>query len=149
MGKYITTKIYDHNSGFTCAWRMWRSKNRSRFLHGYSLSIKLVFEIISLDDATRGLDLENMEELESWLKETFSHTTCIAEDDPRLTDFQRLHSFGVIDLRIMSGVGREKFAEAIWHRTRGWLKEKSIDSRVLIKTVEVLETPSSSGLYLD
>jgi 6-pyruvoyltetrahydropterin/6-carboxytetrahydropterin synthase len=128
---------------------MWKSKDRTRFIHGYSLSIKMVFEVLSLDDTSRGLDLEHMDELEKWLKDTFSYTTCVAEDDPRLADFQRLHSQGVLDLRIMPGVGQEKFAEAVWHRTRGWLKEKGLDSRVSIRTVEVLENQSSSGLYLD
>jgi 6-pyruvoyltetrahydropterin/6-carboxytetrahydropterin synthase len=149
MGKYITTKTYDHNAGLTCAWRNWKAKSKARFLHGYSLHVKIVLAVTMLDETGRALDLDDMEEIDSWLKETFSHTTCIAEDDPRLTDFQRLHSYGVIDLRIMSGVGMERFAETIWHRVRGWLCERDLESRVSVRTVEVMKHPANSGLYLD
>lgn len=148
MGRIVITKTYDHNSGFNCCYRYWRAKDHRKKLHGGSLSFKIILETTSPTQEL--LDtLYEMNEITQWLKRTFSYTTCVAEDDPELKNFQLLHSTGVIDLKIMPHVGCDKFAEFIWHRIRGWLVDENLLELVNIKTVEVKEREVNGVLYIE
>lgn len=109
----------------------------------------MIFECIVPDETGQVMDVIDFSEIKGWLDSTFGFTTCVAEDDPQISRFQLMHAAGVIDLRILPGVGPEKFAEMIWHRVRGWLAENQLSSRVSIKTIEVRENDADSALYLE
>jgi 6-pyruvoyltetrahydropterin/6-carboxytetrahydropterin synthase len=148
MGRFVSTKTYDHNEGLTCAFRQWKSKTDKRFLHGFSLHVKMVFECVELDEADVALDLNTLGEIEKFLHERFDHTTCVAEDDPELETFKLLDSKGAIQLRILPGVGCERFAELIWHHVNGCLQNAGLTPRINIRTVEVREHQANSQLFL-
>jgi 6-pyruvoyltetrahydropterin/6-carboxytetrahydropterin synthase len=64
----------------------------------------------------------------------FDHTTIIAQDDPKLEDFKRLSEKKIIQLRIIDGVGCEKFAEYVWK----FINEKiSLDTNKRVSVVKV------------
>lgn len=148
MARFVASKTFDHSEGLTCCYRGHRSETKSRFLHGTKLHIRMVFEVLVLDDDNRTIDSIDFDPIKAWLHEMFDHTTCVAEDDPAIGIFMNLHSKKAIDLRIMPGVGPEKFSEMIWHRITGWLRETGLSDRMLIRTVEVKEQESFSAMYL-
>lgn len=41
---YRSTKTYGHNAGLSCAFRQWKANSHCKYLHGYALSFKFVFE---------------------------------------------------------------------------------------------------------
>lgn len=149
MGRYVATKTYEQSLGLSCAYRLWQSQDDDRFLHGYSLEIKMVFECVDLDASNRVLNPYTFQPIADWLRHTFSHTTCVAEDDPNLAKFQALNEAGVLVLRVVHGVGVARFAEIIWHRVFGWLRDNEEYPRVRIKTVEVRESGGTSAMYLE
>lgn len=148
MSRYVSTKTYDHNEGLSCVFRRWQSTGRDRFLHGYNIQVKLVFEVQGLDEQGYALDFEMLEPIKAFLKDSFSHRVLIAADDPELESFKDLQSKGIIDLRICEGVGLERFGEHIWHHVNGHLNETGLFPRVNIRTVEVREHQGNSHLFL-
>lgn len=101
----------------------------------------------------------------------FDHTLVIAEDDPHLEKFKRLADLGlqdqggVCDLRIVPGVGCEKFAELAYRKMDDILKAfqrghsytlpngKTFEARypvgkyVKLRSVEVFEHEGNSAVY--
>jgi 6-pyruvoyltetrahydropterin/6-carboxytetrahydropterin synthase len=86
---------------------------------------------------------EGLKEIKQWLKHTFDHTLCIAEDDPELETFKGLEDLDLVDLRIMPAVGCEKFAEYIYNHV-----SKIVDEdRKWLESVEVREHGANSAIY--
>ena len=141
---YYSTKTYDHNEGLSCAFRQWRAKDsHCRWIHGYALAVKFTFGCKELDDRNWVQDFGGLKEIKQWLKHTFDHTLCIAEDDPELETFKGLEDLDLIDLRIMPAVGCEKFAEYIYNHV-----SKIVDEdRKWLESVEVREHGANSAIY--
>lgn len=146
MLEYFSTKTYDHNEGLSCAFRQWKADHsHCSLIHGYALSVKLTFRATELDDRNWVVDFGGLKNIKEFLKDTFDHTTAIAEDDPELATFRMLHKKGIIDLRVLPGVGCEKFAEYIYEHVSSWLV--TVRPGVILKTVEVREhSANSSGV---
>ena len=141
---YYSTKTYDHNEGLSCAFRQWRAKDsHCRWIHGYALAVKFTFGCKELDDRNWVQDFGGLKEIKQWLKHTFDHTLCIAEDDPELETFKGLEDLDLVDLRIMPAVGCEKFAEYIYNHV-----SKIVDEdRKWLEAVEVREHGANSAIY--
>lgn len=148
MGRVIASKTFEHAEGLTCCYRNWASENRSRFLHGMKLHIRIIFEMISLGADGSSIEDVDFSPVRDWLHDNFDHTTCVAENDPKMGMFMTMHSRSIVDLRVMPAVGPEKFAEMTWHRINGWLKETGLDQRMMLKTVEFKEQEGFSALYV-
>ena len=82
-----------------------------------------------------------------WLDYMFDHTTIIAQDDPFLDKFKELDDLGIIQLRILSDVGAEKFAEYIFGKLSLPIY-KETNRRVRIKEVELIENKNNSAKYI-
>lgn len=149
MGRYVRTRTFSHGENFKCTWRNWRSSDSTRFLHGHSLQVKLIFDCTDRDDSLQVMDVSRLDEIHAWLNSIFNNTTIIAADDPELTTFQELHSKGLVDLRVIPHVGYENFAEYIWKRVARFLGVHNLAPRVLIRTVEVIDGGSNSALYVE
>ena len=141
---YYSTKTYGHNEGLSCAFRQWRAKDsHCRWIHGYALAVKFTFGCKELDDRNWVQDFGGLKEIKQWLKHTFDHTLCIAEDDPELETFKGLEDLDLVDLRIMPAVGCEKFAEYIYNHV-----SKIVDEdRKWLESVEVREHGANSAIY--
>ena len=144
---YYSTKTYDHNEGLSCAFRQWRAAHsHCRLIHGYALSIKFVFGAHTLDDRNWVQDFGGLKDIKAWLKENFDHTLVVAEDDPELETFKSLEDKDIVDLRIIPGVGCEKFAEYVYNHVSKII-EQSSGSRVWLDSVEVREHGANSAIY--
>lgn len=80
------------------------------------------------------------------LEKQFDHTTVIALNDPELETFKLLNEKGVIDLRVMEGVGIERFAEYCWKVANDYVKSVS-QERCWCSKVEVFEHEQNSAIY--
>lgn len=119
---HLSSKQYGSEQGLSSVFRQWRATSHCRFLHGYALSIRLLFQAQALDGRNWVVDFGGLKPLKAALADTFDHKTLIAADDPELARFMRLHESGLIDLRVMpKGVGCEAFAQHIYELTESFL----------------------------
>jgi 6-pyruvoyltetrahydropterin/6-carboxytetrahydropterin synthase len=133
MKNFRSTKLFD---GYSTVFRQWRSDHsHCRFLHGYALKFKVTFEG-ELDQLNWVCDFGCFKRngIKEHMSYMFDHTTIIAQDDPKLEDFKRLSEKKIIQLRIIDGVGCEKFAEYVWK----FINEKiSLDTNKRVSVVKV------------
>lgn len=145
---YRSTKTYDHNVGLSAAFRQWRADSHCKYLHGYALSVKFVFEADELDARNWCVDFGSLKSLKGWLEDTFDHKTLVAEDDPELLTFRLMEERGLCQLRVLPAVGCEKFAEVIYGAAEVWLIDNGYAPRVRLVSVEVREHGANSAIFV-
>ena len=144
---FQSTKYF---SGYSCCFRQWRATHsHCRFLHGYGLSFRVVFQ--------GDLDLRNWvcdfgcfkrNGIADRLSFLFDHTTIIAEDDPEISNFYMLEEKGLVQLRVVAAVGAERFAELVCHEVNALLDTDSEHAgRVRAVQVECFENERNSAVY--
>ena len=140
---FSSTKIIDLGS---CAFRQPQAKSHCRYLHGYRLTAKFWFEANELDENNWVVDFGGLKELKKLFQDQFDHTTCISRTDPKLDVFKKLNEAGVCDLRVMDGVGIEKFAE--WcHSAADNFVGVLTNLRCRCTKVEVFEHENNSAIF--
>lgn len=140
---FYSTKIIELGS---CAFRQPNADSHCRFLHGYRLTAKFWFASDQLDQNNWVVDFGGLKELKRLLQKQFDHTTCISQHDPFLDKFKQLEKDGVCDLRVMDGVGIEKFAE--WcHSAADNFVGVLTKLRCRCTKVEVFEHENNSAIY--
>ena len=175
MAKYLSTKTWGNDRGLSCCFRQWRSTHsHCSLLHGYSIGIKLIFESETLDDRNWVMDFGGLKAFKDWAEHMFDHTLIIAKDDPHLDMFLKMAELGlqdrggVCDLRLVEGVGCEKFAELAynvmtdilktfqsgddWHFFKGdeianYTPRYPVGQGVRLRSVEVFEHAGNSAIY--
>lgn len=175
MATYLSTKTYGNDRGLSCCFRQWRSTHsHCSLLHGYSIGIRLVFESDTLDDRNWVMDFGGLKAFKEWSEWQFDHTLVVAHDDPHLDRFRELAKLGlqdqggICDLRVVEGVGCEKFAELAYrtmddilqHFQRGdtWLLDRGdtlqkftarypVGAGVRLRSAEVFEHSGNSAIY--
>lgn len=140
---YSSTKIIELGS---CAFRQPQADSHCRFLHGYRLTAKFWFEATHLDHNNWVVDFGALKELKSILQHQFDHTTCISRSDPKHMLFKQMRDEGLCDLRIMDGVGIEKFAEFCHGKADEFVKHTT-QGRCRCSQVEVFEHENNSAIY--
>lgn len=160
MAKFRSTKVHD---GYSTCFRQWRaSTTHCQFLHGYGISVKLVFEgeldqrnwVQDFGSFKRSnhkigeLTLEGIKEFspKEWMNWLLDHTVIIAADDPHLNQFKIMNQSGLIQLRIIPDTGCEKFAEYICNKLTAWLAQDNPNVKLI--SVEVREHEKNSAIYL-
>jgi len=83
-----------------------------------------------------------------WMDYMFDHTTIIAEDDPHLSKFQKMHSEGIIQLRIIEATGAEKFAEYIYNKLNNFVHIET-EGRVRVTKVKFMEHGKNAAYYVE
>jgi len=152
MAKFKSTKLFD---GYSACFRQWRAEDtHCKFLHGYAVSFRVWFEG-DLDHRNWVFDFGGMKRAKAKIadmspKDYFAflldHTTIVAIDDPYLKTFQQMDDDGIIQLRILSATGCEKFAEHLYFVINKFLKEET-QGRVKATKVEVYEHERNSASY--
>jgi 6-pyruvoyltetrahydropterin/6-carboxytetrahydropterin synthase len=170
--KYLSTKTYGNDRGLSCCFRQWRSTHsHCSLLHGYSIGIKLIFESETLDDRNWVMDFGGLKAFKEWSEYMFDHTLVIAKDDPHRGMFEKMAELGlqdqggVCDVRIVEGVGCEKFSETAFMKMKDILETfqrgeaytlengKTFECRypvgqgVKLRSVEVFEHAGNSAVY--
>lgn len=140
---FSSTKIIELGS---CAFRQPNADSHCKYLHGYRLTAKFWFEAKHLDNNNWVVDFGGLKELKRMLQAQFDHTTCISKDDSHVSKFQELDRAGVLDLRLMDGVGIEKFAE--WcHAAADNFVSILTNMRCSCVKVEMFEHENNSAIY--
>ena len=152
MSKFYSTKTYGNDRGLSCAFRQWRSTHsHCSLIHGYSIGIKLIFECDELDDRNWVMDFGGLKEFKQWTEYMFDHTLCVAKDDPEIHFLKALPE-KLADVRVVDGVGCERFAEMCYNKMSEILSKQIADGTALNKTVrvksaEVFEHGANSAIY--
>jgi 6-pyruvoyltetrahydropterin/6-carboxytetrahydropterin synthase len=97
------------------------------------------------------MDFGGLKSFKSWLEDTFDHTLLIARDDPEFKLLSCLPSY-VADIRIVDGVGCERFAEMAYNKMKEILEDdiskgRALNPTVRVKSVEVFEHEGNSAIY--
>ena len=142
---FTSTKVLELGS---CAFRQPLAESHCRFLHGYRLTAKFWFRSSQLDENNWVVDFGSLGKLKSLLRKQFDHTTVIDKDDPFVESFNGLNGAGVIDLRLMDGVGIEKFAEYCFKLSNDFINKQS-EGRCWVDKVELFEHENNSAIYAE
>lgn len=144
--KYYSTKTYGHDRGLSCAFRQPNaSHSHCSLIHGYALAFKFTFAADELDDKNWVQDFGGLKELKTWLEDMFDHTLAIDTNDPFIEEFKRLEEKNLVDIRIMDGVGCEKFAEHAFVFANELVRTQS-NGRVEVVQCEVMEHGANSAI---
>ena len=144
--KYFSTKTYGHERGLSCAFRQPGADSHCKLIHGYSLSFSFKFGCEHLDDNNWVVDFGGLKALKDWLEDNFDHKLTVDKADPNMKDFLLLEEQGLAEVRVLNGVGCEKFAEhAFWHAD-GLVKEMTGGSCFGV-SCEVREHGANSAIY--
>jgi 6-pyruvoyltetrahydropterin/6-carboxytetrahydropterin synthase len=152
MNKFQSTKIFD---GYSTVFRQWRAEGtHCKFLHGYGISFKIVFEG-DLDERNWVWDFGGMKRAKTtidgmnpkaWMDYMFDHTFLVAEDDPFLESFKKMDEAGVAQIRILPATGAEQFAKYIYDKVNTFVLEET-NNRVRVVSVEFKEHNKNSAIY--
>jgi 6-pyruvoyltetrahydropterin/6-carboxytetrahydropterin synthase len=150
--KFQSTKVFD---GYSTVFRQWRAdETHCRFLHGYGISFKIIFEG-DLDERNWVWDFGGMKRAKNtiggmnpkaWMDYMFDHTTIIAMDDPSLELFREMQNKGLIQLRIIPATGAEQFAKYIYEKVNTFVLEET-NNRVRVVSVEFMEHNKNTAIY--
>lgn len=118
---FRVTKTYGHELGLSACFRQHRAISHCRFLHGYAMGFKFVFEADTLDGNNWVIDFGSLKPLKQWLVDTFDHKLLVAKDDPAMHHLNLLGSNvdwdgkgdrpgKLADVLVVNHVGCEAFA---------------------------------------
>lgn len=141
--KFKSTKRF---TGFPCTHRQWKAESHCRFVHGYSREFYFEFAASELTQEGWVVDFGGLKELKAWLEHMFDHTFLVAQDDPHLEEFRKLHADGVIQLRILPNPGMEGTAEFVYNEAAKIL-HRLYGDRAWITKVEVSENEKNSAIF--
>lgn len=145
--RHLSTKTYGHERGLSCAFRQPNaSHSHCSLLHGYALAFTFVFGCNELDDKNWVVDFGGLKELKDWLESQFDHTLALDKNDSMLDMLKQLDSWKLADIRVMDGVGCEKFAEHAFNFADKLIKSKT-NNRCWVESVEVKEHGANSAIY--
>lgn len=144
---YASTKTYCHEVGLSSCFRQWRAESHCNLLHGYALSVKLVFAAAELDRNNWVIDFGSLKPVKAWLETQFDHKTVVAKDDPLAYLFIEMEDSGLCDIVWLDNVGCEAFAEHVAQYVHRWLVEINQSPRVQLLTVEVCEHGANSAIW--
>lgn len=141
---FFSTKTF---KDFPCVHRAWRAQSHCRFFHGYSRSFFLEFASQKLSSEEWVMDFGGLKSVRKWLKYYFDHTFLVAQDDPILERCREWEKEGVIQLRVLPGVGMERTAEFVYAHVNKIIKEET-EGRVWVTKVEVWENENNSAIFV-
>ena len=142
--RFYSGKTYTHATGHSCAFRQWKADSHCNLIHGYALQFEFTFGGNELDDRNWIVDFGGLKPLKNWLAEMFDHTYLVAEDDPELETFVDLAKKDLVDLRIVSATGCERFAEMAFDKAEE-IVSKLTDGRCWVQSVTVREHEANSA----
>jgi 6-pyruvoyltetrahydropterin/6-carboxytetrahydropterin synthase len=98
-----------------------------------------------MDDRNWVADFGGFKGLKQYFECIFDHTVVIADDDPKLMEFEALAESGVIQLITLPHVGCERFAEHVFVQADEFVKEVT-GGRVRVLQVEFRENNKNSAI---
>ena len=145
---FFSTKSYGPERGLSCAFRQSNATHsHCNLIHGYALGFTFKFGCKSLDDKNWVVDFGGLKPLKQWLEDTFDHTLAIDSSDPHLDTFKDLEKIGLVDLRILKGVGCEMFAKHAYTAADKIITDLGLNERCWVEEVECREHGANSAIY--
>jgi 6-pyruvoyltetrahydropterin/6-carboxytetrahydropterin synthase len=148
------TKTYGHELGLSATFRQWRAKSHCRFIHGYALGFKLVFEADRLDENGWVKDFGGLKPLKQKLCDTFDHKMLVATDDPQYSRLRALVDGGpgndrqLAQVIPMPAVGCEAFARIVWFWADELITANERARGVHLVEVECREHAGNAASYM-
>jgi 6-pyruvoyltetrahydropterin/6-carboxytetrahydropterin synthase len=146
---YQSTKTYGHELGLSVCFRQFGAQSHCNRLHGYAISVRLVFEASELDDTNWVLDFGNLKEVKKYLEEKFDHKTVVSLNDPELWFYRLGHEKGVMDIVEVIDIGCEAFAKIVFDFVSLWLRKNKHHPRVDLVSAEVREHGANSAVFIN
>ena len=152
MANFKSRKKFD---GFSTCFRQWRANTtHCQYLHGYDVEFEVTFEgeldhrnwVWDFGGMKRANNLIDGMQPKAWMEYMFDHTVVVAEDDPDMQNFIDMDSRGIIQLRVVPGVGAEKFAEFLYHKLNDFVQLET-EGRVKVVKVKFMENHKNSAIY--
>lgn len=143
---YQSTKTFGHEIGLSCAFRQWRADSHCKFVHGYALSFKFIFQADKLNDKNWVLDFGSLKDLKKLLEMSFDHKLVIAKDDPLISHFKELNGVAW-DLEVFDNVGCEAFAYEAYYLAAMFLS-KNKHQGVKVISCECAEHGANSAIFI-
>ena len=152
MANFKSRKKFD---GFSTCFRQCRANTtHCQFLHGYDVEFEVTFEgeldhrnwVWDFGGMKRANNLIDGMQPKAWMEYMFDHTVVVAEDDPDIQNFIDMDSRGIIQLRVVPGVGAEKFAEFLYHKLNDFVQLET-EGRVKVVKVKFMENHKNSAIY--
>ena len=144
---YYSTKTYGHQIGLSAVFRQPNADHsHCSLLHGYSLGFKFTFGCDGLDDKNWAVDFGGLRELKDWLENMFDHKLVLDKNDPHMETFKDLQKKKLCEIRVLDGVGAEKFAYHAWERADNMIREFT-NNRCWCESVECMEHGANSAIY--
>lgn len=152
MGKFQSSKLFD---GYSTVFRQWKAETtHCKYLHGYAISFRVWFEgeldyrswVWDFGHAKRSKYLIDGMNPKVWMDYMLDHTTIIANDDPEFNNFKDMDARGIIQMRVVPGVGAERFAEYFYNKLNTFIQEETND-RVKVVQVEFREHEKNTAFY--
>lgn len=148
---YASTKTYGHEVGLSCCFRQHAAvHSHCSLLHGYAISVKLVFESPELDQRNWVMDFGGLQAVKSMLVDNFDHKLLVADDDPHMDDLCALQGLGLAEVVVLPAVGCEAFAKFIHEKVQSLIDLNHIgrdNQNVRLRSVEVREHGANSAIY--
>ena len=125
-----------------------------KYLHGYGISFKVTFEG-ELDERNWVWDFGGMKrsktlidgmQPKAWMDYMFDHTFIVAQDDPFVESFMKMDEAGAAQVRVIPGVGAERFAEFVFNKLNEFIQTET-EGRVNVVRVEFKEHDRNSAIY--
>lgn len=143
--KFKSTKTW--HQAFPIAYRQWRADSFCKNLHGYSISIHLVFESDELDVRNWVQDFGGLRPLKQQLEEWFDHTLLVSRDDPDRDVLLELGKLGIAKITEVERTGCEGLADFIYKYVNGvYLPNVGESERVWCCEVQVRETDANMAM---
>lgn len=149
---FRVTKTYGHEMGLSACFRQPQATSHCRFIHGYALGFKVVFEAPQLDANGWVKDFGGLKPLKAKLVETFDHRMLLAQDDPyleHLTDAMQFNGEPVLgDIVVVPKVGCESFARMVWDWADATITPEERARGVHLVEVECREHAGNAASYM-
>tara|TARA_Y100001968_G_scaffold324332_1_gene363452 strand:- start:84 stop:437 length:354 start_codon:yes stop_codon:yes gene_type:complete len=104
------------------------------------------FAARDLDENGFVVDFSSLKPLESKLRYQFDHTFLVNDDDPLIRSWEKLHSEGALDLRVMKNVGMESTAALVWDWANNLLLDRDKE-RTCCWRVEARENDCNAAFF--
>ena len=130
--------------------RQWKDQGHCAWVHGYGRYIQFTFEG-ELDHRQWVMDFGDLKDIKQWLEDQWDHRLLLASDDPHISDFEKMHELGTMNINIMDvtkgwGPGIEASCKFVFDHVSPLIDEKT-DGRVKLVQVEIWEHERNSAVY--
>jgi 6-pyruvoyltetrahydropterin/6-carboxytetrahydropterin synthase len=152
---FTSSKCYPASVGLSCTFRQWKAKHsHCRYLHGYSLEVKMTFASNQLDSHNWVVDFGGLKQIKEELVQLLDHKTLVAFDDPEFSKFEEMMGAGLIQMVGVPMTGCEGLAKLIFEKVDKWFENerKHPESRyynnpAVLMQVQVSEHEGNSATY--